>query len=477
MSDAKSLRELFNDLPELERNSRLAKISDIEAEQLLYDWSFNGRPKQQSPIGIWRIWLILAGRGFGKTRTGAEWCVSVAQGNKRARIAIVTPTSADARDVAVEGESGIIAVSPPWFKPLYEPSKRRITWPNGAQAALYSAEEPERLRGPQHTHAWCDEQAAWAYCQETWDMLQFGMRLGRNPQTVITSTPKPVKLLFELVKQSKKPDSGIIITVGSTYENSNNLAKPFMDQITQYEGTTLGRQEIHAELIDMAESGIIKKSWFRWWAADLALPNFDYIIQSYDTAFTDKTQNDPTACTVWGVFRPTNDSPHCVMLLDAWAEHLSYPDLRDKVQEDYFKERYGQNEQAPDIVLIEDKGSGITLRQDLARAGVPLIPYNPGKADKVSRVHSVSHLAANGRVYFPESKAAKKEIATWGQDFLEQLTLFPASGQHDDYVDTFSQALSLLRDQSWLTIAQDRVYDPDDSQKEEKYDRVNPYSM
>jgi len=475
----KSKKELFLELPLEERKRRLALVTDIEVEQLLYDWSFTGRPKQQSPQGDWRIWLIMAGRGFGKTRTGAEWVrEQVKQGRKR--IAIVAPTSADARDVAVEGESGIIAISPSWDKPVYEPSKRRVTWSNGAIATLYSAEEPERLRGPQHDAAWTDEIAAWAYQQETWDMLQFGLRLGKNPQTVITSTPKPTQLLFRLVKESRDPDNRIVVTQGSSYENKSNLAKPFFDQIVQYEGTTLGRQEIHAELIDLAESGIIKKSWFKWWSAKEPTPEFVYIVQSYDTAFTEKTHNDPTACSTWGVFRPDQESPFCVMLLDAWQDHLKYPDLRDRAQDEYLKSVYGSNEQKADIVLIEDKGSGITLRQDLSRAGVPTKAYNPGKADKVARLHAVSHLVANGRVYLPESKAVSKDIATWGQEFLEQLCMFPTPDQHDDYVDTFSQALSLLRDQAWLTIQADDDLDMEEMRQvnsERPTVNSNPYSL
>jgi predicted phage terminase large subunit-like protein len=169
------------------------------------------------------------------------------------------------------------------------------------------------------------------------------------------------------------------------------------------------------------------------------------------------------------------------MLLDAWQDHLKYPDLRDRAQDEYLKSVYGHNEQKADIVLIEDKGSGITLRQDLARAGVPTRAYNPGKADKVSRLHSVSHLVANGRVYLPESKAVPKEIATWGQEFLEQLCMFPTPEQHDDYVDTFSQALSLLRDQAWLTIQADDDLDAEEARQRlkdlEDIRSENPYAL
>src|SRR5215475_7495633 len=143
-------------------------------------WPVIARPNQLPPPGDWSIWLLLAGRGFGKTRTLAEWACGQAASGQAGRIAIVAATAADARDVLVEGESGILAVAPPWCRPLYEPSKRRLTWPNGAIATTFSAEEPERLRGPQHDAAVCDELGSWSR-PETWDMLQFGLRLGRHP--------------------------------------------------------------------------------------------------------------------------------------------------------------------------------------------------------------------------------------------------------------------------------------------------------
>ena len=166
-------------LPEAERRAILSDFSTAELRRLEYDWSFWGRPNQQYPPGDWRTWLLLAGRGFGKTRTGAE-CTRIAKDTYR-RIALIAPTAADVRDVVVEGESGLLATAPPWDRPVYEPSKRRLTWANGAQAACYSADEPERLRGPQHDFFWADELASWRY-PEAWDMLMFGLRLGTNPR-------------------------------------------------------------------------------------------------------------------------------------------------------------------------------------------------------------------------------------------------------------------------------------------------------
>src|SRR5260370_32211937 len=161
---------------ELPRNELIAALTPAEARALLYEWAFWARPNQLPPNGEWRVWLVLAGRGFGKTRTGAEMIRARVTARTAHRLALVAPTAGDARDVMVEGESGILAISPPWERPRYEPSKRRLTWPNGAVATLFSADEPERLRGPQHDAAWCDELASWRH-PEAWDMLMFGLRL------------------------------------------------------------------------------------------------------------------------------------------------------------------------------------------------------------------------------------------------------------------------------------------------------------
>jgi hypothetical protein len=236
----------LNSLPELDRQQFLTSLTPPEREALLFRWAFWARPNQFSPPGAWRVWLLLAGRGFGKTRTGAEWVRHRIETGKSRRMALVAATAADARDVMVEGESGILAISPPSFRPLYEPSKRRLTWPNGAIATLYSAEEAQRLRGPQHDDAWCDEVAAWAD-PETWDMLMFGLRLGDDPRCCVTTTPKPVPLVLDLIKSKTTA-----LTKGSTYDNRANLAPGFFaDIITKYEGTRLGRQELLAEMLDI----------------------------------------------------------------------------------------------------------------------------------------------------------------------------------------------------------------------------------
>ena len=529
-----SSKEKFNLLLPQRRIELLSSMSDEDAAKLHYDWDFNGRPKQLAPHhsnsratsfcmckfllaqaqtdkklklenfpsctgevsievqtdenGIqtivehenprvcqfrqqWSVWVLLAGRGFGKTRVGAELVRDVVESGQAKRIHIIAPTAADARDVAVEGESGLLNISPPWNRPLYESTKRRLTWPNGAVASLFSAEEPERLRGPQCDFAWTDELAAWdpGVQKMVWDMMNFGLRLGKNPRAVVTTTPKPTVLIQDLVKQAKDPLNRTIITTGSTYENRTNLAAPFMRSITQYEGTNLGRQEIYAELIDIEESGILKRSWFKQWKASKAMPQFDFVLQSYDTAFTQQTENDPTGCLAFGIFRPTPDSPYAAMLLDAWADHMKYPDLRKRVTDDY-KNTYGDQDAKVDIMLIEDKGSGISLIQDLQRAGLPIRKYNPGRPDKIMRLHSVSHLVFNGLVYIPESKKVPGEYVTWAEDFIREVCSFPNS-PHDEYVDCLSQALAFFRDQEWMNIDPE----PEVNEYEDDDDWNTPY--
>jgi phage terminase large subunit-like protein len=217
-----------------------------ERLHLSYDWEFVARKKQLPPPGTWSTWHLRAGRGFGKTRTGAEWVRWKIEREGCMRGALVAPTAADARDVMVEGPSGILAVCPRWNRPEYEPSKRRVTWPNGAQCSLFSAEEPDRLRGPQHEFAWCDELAAWQEPESAWDMLQFGLRQGSNPQALITSTPRGLKILRDL-----EAEPGTVTVTGTTYENADNIAGKFIERIkAKYEGTRLGLQEISAIILD-----------------------------------------------------------------------------------------------------------------------------------------------------------------------------------------------------------------------------------
>ena len=226
---------------------------------LLGDWRNWARLDQLPPEGDqWRSWLILGGRGSGKTRAGAEWVRALAQGSwgpRAKHIALIAPTHAEARLVMIEGQSGLMSVHGENEKPLYEPSKRLITWPNGSCAQIFSAEDFDGLRGPQFDAAWCDELAKWKYADEAWNMLQFALRLGDNPVTVITTTPRTIPLLKRLITEM-----GTVVTRSTTFSNSKNLAKPFLENVlARYGGTRLGRQELNGELIEDDPNALFKR--------------------------------------------------------------------------------------------------------------------------------------------------------------------------------------------------------------------------
>jgi phage terminase large subunit-like protein len=229
-----------------QRREFLESLTDEEAAVFSHKWDAWARDEQLAPPGDWMTWAAIAGRGFGKTRLGAEWVRAEVEAGRAGRVALIAETAADARDVIVEGDSGIMKCSPPWFRPTYEPSKRRLTWPNGAVATTFSGEEPDQLRGPQFDLAWCDELAKWQYAREAWDMLQFGLRLGDRPRQLITTTPRPIALLKEILA-----DPATVITRGRTLDNAANLAPSFLANIRRkYEGTRLGRQELEAEILE-----------------------------------------------------------------------------------------------------------------------------------------------------------------------------------------------------------------------------------
>jgi phage terminase large subunit-like protein len=297
VSENVSPAELLASLPPKQLATFLKRTSDRELEAIEHDWGWWGRCNQQAPKGDWRTWLLLAGRGFGKTRSGAECIRDQVIHHRRRRIALVAPTAADARDVMVEGESGLLAIGPPQQRPQYEPTKRRLTWPNGAIATTYSADEPERLRGPQHDAAWCDEIASWRY-PEAWDMLMFGLRLGPDPRVVVTTTPKPVKIIRELLT-----DPTTVVTRGSSYENRANLADAFFAQIIRkYEGTRLGRQEIEAELLDDVPGALWNRTRLEElrWPLSKSVPDLVRIVVAIDPATTSGEDADETGIIVAG---------------------------------------------------------------------------------------------------------------------------------------------------------------------------------
>jgi predicted phage terminase large subunit-like protein len=436
----------------------------------------------------------LAGRGYGKTRVGAEWLArKVFLDPSGFDSAVIAPTYQDVKFTCFE--NGLLDIIPPELINAYNKTDMTIEMFNctGGISLIrgFTAEKPERLRGPQHTRIWADELAAWPY-DDVWDMAMMGLRLGEKPQVLWTTTPKPK----DIIRKLTAPKADRLIVAGSTYDNKTNLPDSFFDQLQQYEGTTLGRQELYGELIDPEESGIVKRSQFRLWAHDKPLPTFDLVILSLDTAFTEKTYDkkkgdpDPTACTVWGVFH--HEKRNNIMLLDCWEEHLGMPDLIRRVKKEMniaygddddnalIKPMFGSSKpmtsgRKPDILLIEDKGSGISLRQMLEREGLEAYAYNPGRADKLTRLHIVSPIFARKMVWLPESASHPGRPRNWIDPLLHQLCAFtgPGSIKHDDFVDSTTQALRLCMDKRLLDAVQARK---DETVAPPRKPVTNPYA-
>lgn len=242
----KSTVELLASLPEHQRTEILAGLTEAQAEELLWDWKAWARPSQLAPPGDWMTWLVLAGRGFGKTRTGAEWVRDEVTEGRAGRIALIAETQKDLEEVMVFGDSGLNSVFPPHQRPKITKKPVRIEFHTGAVAFGYNATEPDQLRGPQFDLAWGDELAKWRYARETWDQLQFGLRLGNKPRQIITTTPRPIPVLKEILAAETT-----IVTRGITTDNRANLAPSFIKTIVdKYAGTRLGRQELSAEILD-----------------------------------------------------------------------------------------------------------------------------------------------------------------------------------------------------------------------------------
>jgi len=281
--------EQIKSLPQDKRN----ELNDL-LEVINYRWSIQARDKQQLPSGNWNTWLIKAGRGFGKTRTGIETVRIWKEDNPI--IGFIGATAADVRDIMIEGESGILAKSPPWDRPYYEPSKKKLTFRNGSVCKLFSAEEPDRLRGPQFYKLWGDELATWKYDRETWDNAQMALRLGKLPQALITTTPRPTKLIRELIAANNT-----VVTNGTTFENRDNLAGNWYDAIiNKYEGMRIGRQELMAELLEDVEGAL--------WTLKLIEenrvkehPELKRIVVGVDPAVTANKNSDETGIIVGGL--------------------------------------------------------------------------------------------------------------------------------------------------------------------------------
>ena len=476
--------------------------------------SVNPLPKGKKD---WMLWLLNSGRGFGKTRTGNQWLLDEAYAMPGSILHAVARTGSDLRLTTFEGPAGLCSVIPSDMVRSYNRSTFTMRLYNDSAIFGFSAEEPNKLRGPQSHATLCDEVASWMYSRETWNNIIFSTRLAytykdtgrvRQPRIVVTTTPRPIALIREL---RSRPD--VVSTLGSSYENRKNLGEVFFSEIAKYEGTTIGRQEIHGELIDPEEAGVIRRSWLRLWPARRPLPHFEYIVASVDTAFSEETwdkkksEADWSALTVWGVFDTSQmkdiKSKHrwAVIMLNCWRERLGMPELIERMTEE-MQTTYGADRpvirpiagkgtvdgtgKKPDILVIEDKGSGISLRQMLAREDLLSYPYNPGRADKLMRLHAVSHIPNAGVIWVPESPdpAKKGHFINWAskpggenpvESWAQEVCTYCGEGstEFDDYVDSTSQAWRLIADRFFTGGLRKPADDKDDPPVQRK---PNPYA-
>jgi phage terminase large subunit-like protein len=396
------LRARLQALPPTTRSSLFALLDPADARELEQEWYLRdpsakgARDEQVPPDGSWSTWLVLAGRGWGKTRTGAEWVHErVRQGARY--IALVAPTAADARDVMVEGPAGILACARVGDRPLYESSKRRVTWSNGATATLFSAEEPDRLRGPQHDTAWCDEVSSWSRIDDAWSMLQFGMRLGQ-PRTLVTTTPRPVKVVRDLLA-----DPSTVVTRGSTYDNAANLAGSFLAEIRRrYEGTRLGRQELYAEVLTDTPGSLWTYSTIEKIRVS-SVPELRRVVVAIDPSVAADGGGDECGIVVAGV-----DYEGVLWVLRDGSGNLSPSDWSRRAV------ALADEHQADAIVAESNQGGALveqTLRAAGARMRVRLVHAARGKR---ARAEPVAALYEQGRVrHLPGLQRLEDELCTW----------------------------------------------------------------
>ncbi|HET7849549.1 MAG TPA: terminase family protein [Pseudolabrys sp.] len=407
------------------RRRFLAIIAPHEADTLESAWALFAHEHQRAPIDgetPWTTWLILGGRGAGKTRAGAEWVKQVASADPSARIALVGETEHDVREVMVEGVSGLMAVHRHGERPQWIPSRRRIEWKNGAVAQAFSAEDPESLRGPQFSAAWCDELAKWRQAEATFDMLQFGLRLGGRPRQVITTTPRPIALLKRLIA-----DPATAVTRAGTQVNALNLAPAFLDHVlARYAGTRLGRQEIDGEIIEERSGALWSRAMLEQCRVSAA-PELRRIVVAVD----------PPASS-------TRRANSCGLVAAGRVGDLIYV-LADETVSGLTPQGWASKAIAlwrrlsADALVAEVNQGGEMVRAVIHEADrtVPVVTVHATRAKWV-RAEPVSQLYEQGRVkhvgVFPE---LEDEMCDFGLDGL-------SSGRSPDRLDALVWAVTAL---------------------------------
>ena len=476
------LAELLED-PEVQAEFNAQGEHDRIAQIAHAGWVVQAHPYQIPPdLEIdYTVFLMLAGRGAGKTRSAAEALWWWAWTHPNTMSIVLAPTSGDLKFTCFEGPSGLLACIPEPLVVDYNKQDHLIKLSNGSKIRGVSADSYDRLRGINSSFCWCDELAAYQYLgpNEAWDNMMLGLRIKpddkphSHPRVIVTTTPRPKDLILDLVGRE---GDDVVVSRASTYDNAKNLDKAFQKQLETYRGSKLYEQEVMGLVVDLEDGKVVGRDMFKMYPHDKPLPKFEYIVMSLDCAYTDKTYNDPTASTTWGVFKPL-DGPMSVLLIDCWAEHLTFPQLKPKVLEEW-RNSYGEGKDAkrPDLILVEAKASGLSLVQELQAMHLPVRAWNPGNADKMTRLQITASIFSTGRVWLPESSVHKGYVKDWAEGFLSQICAFPDAA-HDDYVDATTQAMRLLKDMGFLDINPEPLYDDDDDYAYTRKERVNPYAV
>lgn len=300
-------------MPETEREQWLNSLSEADKQALKWHWPFWARPNQLAPEGDWNTWLVMAGRGFGKTRMGAEWVREKAHMYPGCRIALVAETAADARDVMIKGDSGLLNCDPTLTEDDWSPTNRCLSWPNGSRAYTYNGTTPDQLRGPQHHFAWIDELAKFEYMQDAWDQAAFGLRLGEHPQVLVTTTPRPLPLIKKLVSD---PDT--YVTYGATLDNSANLPANTIKQLyDRYGGTRLGRQELNGEILGDIPGALWNRSTIDDSRLKDAPEDLLSVLVAVDPAASSEERSDENGIVVVGLARDHDGYARGYVLEDA----------------------------------------------------------------------------------------------------------------------------------------------------------------
>ena len=374
-------------LPEARRNVIFRRLSASQKLQMLTDWRWQARPSQMAPAGDWGVWLIMAGRGFGKTRAGAEWVTKMALEQPGCRIALVGATAHDAKSVMLEGESGLRGVARPGFAPVHKATKKELHWPNGSIGCLFSAVEPDSLRGPQFHYAWCDEIASWPKAKASWDNLRLGMRLGERPRAVVTTTPRPMTLLKQFLA-----DPSVMVSRGSTYDNRANLPAAFLGDLHKsYGASAMGRQEVMGELLLDQQGALWSRDGLEA-CREISTEEFCRVVIGVDPPA------GPGGCGIVVVAQDARGVAH--VLADASVSGV-IPDVwTDAVASAWH--RFGA-----DRVVVETNNGGAMVEKCLRAAGhrmpIKTVTATRGKS---ARAEPVSVLYSNGQVKhagcFPE---------------------------------------------------------------------------